>query len=188
MSQERRLSSSRSAHHHRAPLFSTTRSIWIIISSIVTLIHPSVVSMVKTVRSRAHTQGLVSSHEYFSLNSACRRRTKKTCNVQQAFSDNERRWKATWWFESSFFSSLQQNIPNIIACFTKCVLFKAQGFAPMWRQCHPSAGNKILRVFPTGWKNWSVVQNFRPLPPRMGSVFSLITFYRQPTSARLWSL
>lgn len=46
-------------------------------------------------RQSPHTQGLVSSHEYFSLNSCSNRGRKKKRSVQQALEDNELTWKAT---------------------------------------------------------------------------------------------
>lgn len=112
-------SSCRSAHHHRhAPLSATTRTIWIIISAIVILIQPSAVSMVKAVRSGAHTQGLVSSHEYFPLNSGCSNRGRRG---QKKVSS--RRSKTTWpsmksrlyrcWFEF-ILRALRSECQNIL--------------------------------------------------------------------------
>lgn len=78
-------------HHHHVSQSATTSSIWIIISAIVIVIQPSAVSMVKTVRSRAHTQGLVSSHEYFSLNSAWKTEEEKKTSPAVA----HRQWPNT---------------------------------------------------------------------------------------------
>lgn len=120
--------------HHDARVSALTRTIWVLISAIVILIHPSAVSMVKTVscwaqththtRVRAHTL-LWSRHRYFSFSTACKEagRGRQETHVQTP--EVTRLTVRTWMQHEN----------------------KPQQFVQTWQWCHNSLTKNKTQIY-----------------------------------------